>query len=62
MLKQSLMTLRLAFVEAADAPTAAPAAKTETPAAQGRPDAPPSAGSTPHREDEEHRKKFSKKY
>ena len=61
LLKQTLMTLRLSFVEAAEAPApavngsgeAAPKASTE---------AAPPASEAPPAEDEEHRKKFSKKY
>jgi hypothetical protein len=60
LLKQSLMNLRLAYVEAVESPT--------SPAAQ--PSAKPSSGDAPHAAtepasasaDEEHRKKFSKKY
>jgi hypothetical protein len=66
MLKQNLMTLRLAFVEAANAPDAPePGAepKQATPEpAQPAPEAAKSAPETPAPEDEEHRKKFSKKY
>ena len=61
MLKQNLMALRLAFVEAADAPRAAD--KPAEPAAAAKPEgAPPSGQSAPAAEEEEHRKKFSKKY
>lgn len=59
-LKQNLMALRLAFVEAADAPAAtgkaAPQAGPTKPEAAATP-----AESAPAAE-EEHRKKFSKKY
>jgi hypothetical protein len=57
LLKQSLMSLRLGFVEAVEAPT--PKADTATHEAQ-KPAAPTSETSAP--EEEEHRKKFSKKY
>jgi hypothetical protein len=61
LLKQSLMSLRLAFVEAVEAPDAAGTAKPKEAAA------PAPAGSSPTpeaaaAEDDEHRKKFSKKY
>ncbi len=64
LLKQSLMTLRLAFVEAAE--ESQPKAETRT-APQEQPSQPDpakaAAGSAPTAaEDEEHRKKFSKKY
>jgi len=64
LLKQSLMTLRLAFVEAADA---APAEPPAAPQSAPRPPAPEAAaGATPQTDagapEEEHRKKFSKKY
>jgi hypothetical protein len=56
LLKQSLMSLHLAFVEAVDSPAppagAAPAAEPKTPA--------PQAAGAPA--EEEHRKKFTKKY
>ena|SRR5437764_481492 len=55
LLKQSLMTARLAFVEAANAP-AATEPKPATPEAPQPPTEEPAAG------DDEHRKKFSKKY
>lgn len=56
LLKQSLMSLRMAFVEAVESP----APKTETtPAAE--PKAPSTAPTAPPGE-EEHRKKFTKKY
>lgn len=53
LLKQSLMSLRLAFVEAVETPATPP-----PPTPQAQPGSGPSA---PPRE-EEHRKKFSKKY
>jgi|SRR5689334_18697931 len=65
LLKQSLMTLRLAYVQAVEAgpATGKEVSKQEstlgpTPA---QPAEPPKAASTPA-EEEEHRKKFSKKY
>ena len=60
LLKQNLMTLRLAFVEAADAPESAATPGSEQSAA--KPEAAPSASQTPPAEEDEHRKKFSKKY
>jgi hypothetical protein len=61
LLKQSLMTLRLAFVEAVEPPeskAAEPKVSTaETPAA-----APSSAPDATAGADDDHRKKFSKKY
>lgn len=61
LLKQSLMSLRMAFVEAVPTPGSPPK---ETPPAGGSPAAAPSAGETPAASppEEEHRKKFSKKY
>ena len=60
MLKQSLMNLRLAFVEAVE--SGEPAPKSEKPA-QPAADSPPSTGtSSAESAEEEHRKKFSKKY
>lgn len=57
LLKQSLMSVRLSFVDAVEAPAASPA----QPAAQkGTPQMPPAAGPPPAQE--EHRTKFSKKY
>ena len=57
LLKQSLMALQFAFVEAVDTEGKAPAARTE---AKEQPStAPPSPSAAP---DEESRKKFSKKY
>jgi len=60
LLKQSLMNLRLAFVEAVESgePTPSP-----TKAAQPASDSAPSAGTSgADSAEEEHRKKFSKKY
>lgn len=64
LLKQSLMNLRLAFVEAVDE---APAPKTEAkPAAPTQPSSASTGAGTPSgaepAADDEHRKKFSKKY
>ena len=63
LLKQSLMSLRMAFVEAVDSPQTQAGAKPVEPAAA------PSAGPTTEpspassaETDEDHRKKFSKKY
>lgn len=60
LLKQSLMNLRLAFVEAVESP------ETSDPAAQSKPAADAKASSAGQQEpgtaDDEHRKKFSKKY
>ena len=66
LLKQSLTTLRLAFVQAIDSPPAStPAEQPATAAAPSEP-APsstaPGTASTPALEAEEARKKFSKKY
>jgi hypothetical protein len=64
LLKQSLMSLRLAFVEAVEsgpqpaaAQQSANASESPKPADSAKP-----AGATPLAEEEEHRKKFSKKY
>jgi hypothetical protein len=59
LLKQTLMTLRMSFVEAANAPE--PAATKSEPAKEPAPKI-ESAPSAPAGEDEEHRKKFTKKY
>ena len=61
LLKQNLMTLRLAFVEAADAPelAAKPGPEASTAA---KPEAAPSNSQAPAADEDEHRKKFSKKY
>ena len=63
-IKQSLMSLRLAFVEAVESPAAAPTGK--EPAGTPEPAAPAQAGGTADETSdaspEEHRKKFSKKY
>jgi hypothetical protein len=61
LLKQSLMSLRMAFVEAVDSPQTQAGTKPAEPAAA------PSAGPTTEPSqapstDEDHRKKFSKKY
>jgi hypothetical protein len=67
LLKQSLMSLRMAFVESVDAPPppaeACPAQETPPAGAAhaGEPDKPAAASTTATVEDE-HRKKFSKKY
>jgi len=57
LLKQTLMSLRLAFVEAVESPEPAPSPPKSDTAAAGQP--PPAP--TPAEEDE-HRKKFTKKY
>lgn len=61
LLKQSLMSLRLGYVEAVEEPKtqAAPTKEGTTPAPE-RPSAP--TPETPGSDPEEHRKKFSKKY
>jgi hypothetical protein len=65
MLRESLTALRMAFVDAANAPTAgadtAPAASAARPAPSGSSASAP-AGSKDGAPDEETRKKFSKKY
>ena len=67
LLKQSLMSLRMAFVESVDSPPPPAEARPgqETPPAgaapAGEPDKPAAAPATAAAEDE-HRKKFSKKY
>jgi len=60
LLKQSLMNLRLAFVEAVEAPEPQSASKPPDQEPSGQPEA-TGAAPTPA-EEEEHRKKFSKKY
>lgn len=63
-LKQSLMTLRLAFVEAVEAPApkAEPAPQPKQESAQPAAGAPAPESGSPTPAEEEHRKKFSKKY
>jgi len=56
LLKQSLMSLRMAFVESVDSPSTPP-----KPAPAAQPGAPESAPATPTPEEESH-KKFTKKY
>ncbi len=66
LLKQSLMNLRLAFVEAVESSPAKPepAAKESSPAPEASAGAAPTATAqaAPSSAEEEHRKKFSKKY
>jgi hypothetical protein len=64
LLRQSLMNLRLAFVEAVETPKPAGAAEPakEAPGTQETSAAGNPAGETSAAEQEEHRKKFSKKY
>jgi hypothetical protein len=66
LLKQTLMTLRLNFVEAVESATPRPAEKTTapgtSPAQPHAPSEPSPAPTTPLAEEDEHRKKFSKKY
>lgn len=61
LLKQSLMSLRLAFVEAVEAPTKSPPKETPPPPAEPTLSEKhePSGTTVP---EEEHRKKFTKKY
>ncbi len=65
LLKQTLMSLHLAYVEAVDSPAAQPAspAKPQTPPSTTPPEgsSPSTPADAPASEDE-HRKKFSKKY
>ncbi len=61
LLKQSLMSLRLAFVEAVESPKPHDEPHPPEAAAPAQPE--PTAGSAPSpAEEDEHRKKFSKKY
>ncbi len=60
LLKQSLMTLRLAFVEAAEEPAPKPEPKPES--AKAEASSPAAAASPTTAAEDEHRKKFSKKY
>jgi hypothetical protein len=60
LLKQSLMSLRLAFVEAMESPAAPPASKAQPELGKGS--AEPAAGIQGSPAEEESRKKFSKKY
>lgn len=66
LLKQSLMSLRLAYVEAVESPEpegkASEAKPPAGPAAAAEPGAGTGAAPTSAAEEEEHRKKFSKKY
>jgi hypothetical protein len=61
LLKQSLMSLRLAFVEAVESPAAPAGSKAQSPTAKGG-TAPGAAGIQATPSEEESRKKFSKKY
>jgi hypothetical protein len=58
LLKQTLMSLRLAFVESVETPAPQSQPKSPEASATTQPDAGPAGGSA----DDEHRKKFSKKY
>ena len=65
LLKQSLMTLRLAFVEAVESPAGSSSAQHQQgsqaqPAQGAQPQKSPESSSA--KEEEEHRKKFTKKY
>jgi hypothetical protein len=60
LLKQTLMTLRLTFVDAIEAKPSGEKESTPAPATQPTPPAP--AIGTPAAEEEESRKKFTKKY
>jgi hypothetical protein len=62
LLKQSLMTLRLSFVEAVESPAPAPAPAPSAPEGKAQPAAPTTAAPTPAPPREESPKKFSKKY
>jgi hypothetical protein len=63
LLKQALMSLRLAFVEAVDSsPGAASPPKQEASPQPTKPSEPSPTASPQSEEEEEHRKKFSKKY
>lgn len=62
LLKQSLMELRLAFVEAVESPAPAPAPSTASPPSAGTKTDSASDATAAPAADEEHRKKFSKKY
>jgi hypothetical protein len=64
LLKQSLTTLRLAFVEAASKPQSQPAAEKTAPASAPEPPkaAEPAATATEPAAPEESHKKFTKKY
>jgi len=61
LLKQSLMSLRMAFVEAMESP-AAPAKSSEPAALPEEKKAEPSPAPAPTGDDDESKKKFSKKY
>ncbi len=64
LLKQTLMTLRLAFVEAAEEPAPKAESKPEPQKPEPATGSPPANSSTPPpaSAEDEHRKKFSKKY
>jgi len=62
LLKQSLMTLRLAFVETVESPAPPPSSGVAGPASPSEPAAPPSEDKTSPAAGEEGRKRFSKKY
>jgi hypothetical protein len=65
LLKQTLMTLRLAFVEAVESPQPSAPSQTEQRASAqpaDRSEEKPTAEASAGAEEEQHRKKFSKKY
>jgi hypothetical protein len=62
LLKQSLMNLRLSFVEAVDSPEPTSKQAPVTPEAQSKGPEEAQAGSPTAAAEDEHRKKFSKKY
>src|SRR5262249_39582928 len=61
LLKQSLMTLRLTFVDAVQSPSSAPTGAPQSPGRASSPASDATQGTTAPAE-EEHRTKFSKKY
>jgi len=62
LLKQSLTTLRMAFVEAVEAPPSQSAAAEKPPGTTAAPSPSSTAADSPASSEEESRKKFSKKY
>ena len=61
-LKQNLMGLRLAFVQAVESPTGAKPSQAEGSPPAGRTEGSPEPSPSAPEAEEEHRKKFSKKY
>jgi hypothetical protein len=62
LLRQSLVSLQMAFVEAVEAPQSSPTPKPPSPAQPAEPPAAPAKAPAPGATEEDAKKKFSKKY